>query len=372
MGVTTFPSGNAAVAKFWSKRLARESIKKTEIMQYAEDSSDAALMIESGLSKEAGDRVTVTLRLRGTGRGVTEDTPQEGNEESLGTSTDNLTINELSHAFRSKKKGITQQRIPWNIAAELNAALQDWWAERFDMVGFAHACGYTPFNSVDGIEDGAYNGFNTILAPSTGRQLWCSADHTSDQTLDSDDVFALSHIDRAVELAQTGGSTGLPPIRPIKNATLNGMGAEFACYIHPSQATQLRADASQWSSIEKAKISGGKTSANGIVTGVLGVYNKTAIMTSANVTPGVHSGTGASVANTRRAVFMGAQALTLAFGKGYGPEKWQVEEEPFDYKRQVGFAGICVFGIKGSRFTINGTSHDFGKIVLSSYAAHAA
>ena len=59
--------------------------------------------------------MTVTLRLRGTGRGVTEDTPQEGNEESLGTSTDNLTINELSHAFRSKKKGITQQRIPGTL-----------------------------------------------------------------------------------------------------------------------------------------------------------------------------------------------------------------------------------------------------------------
>lgn len=372
MAVTSYPSGNAAVAKFWSKRLARESIKATEIMQYADDSADAALMIESGLSKEAGDNVTITLRLRGRGRGVTENTPQEGNEESLGTANDSLTINELSHAFRSKKKGITQQRIPWDIAAELNAALQDWWAERLDDVGFAHACGYTPFNAVDGIEDGAYNGFNTILAPSTGRQLWCSADHTNDETLDTDDIFALSHIDRAVELAQTGGSTGLPPIRPIKNSTLNSMGADYVVYIHPSQATQLRNDATQWSAIEKAKIQGGKTTANGYVTGALGVYNKTAIMTSARVTPGVHHTSGASVANTRRAVFMGAQALVCAFGKGYGPSKWQVEEEPFDYKRQVGFAGLCVFGVKGSRYTIDGTSHDFAKIVLSSYAAHAA
>ena len=117
----------------------------------------------------------------------------------------------------------------------------------------------------------------TALTPFSRRQPAASFGvrlTTSDQTLDSDDVFALSHIDRAVELAQTGGSTGLPPIRPIKTPRSTACIPEFALLYPPPQATQLRADASQWSSIEKAKISGGKTSANGIVTGVLGVYNK--------------------------------------------------------------------------------------------------
>ncbi len=372
MATTTYASGDAEVAKYWEKRLARESLKATEIYKFCEDSTDALGCINTSLQKTAGDRVTQTLRYQPTGRGGSESTPMEGNEEALATGTENVTINEINHALRGKKGGVVQQRIPWEIGFELNDALRDWFAARIDDIAFAHLAGYVPYNSVDGLSDGVYNGHNTITAPTSGRHLWCSTDHTTDATLDSDDIFALSHIDRAREIAETGGSGNLVPIRPIKNDMLNGMGAEYVCFIHPSQVTQLRASSTQWDNIQKAILQGGQDpKKNPLINGkTVGVYNNTLLVSSSRVKPGVNAGGTAAQANTRRAVFCGAQALTLAFGKGYGPEKFDVVEELFDYKRNVGFGGKMVGGIKKCVF--GDTPSDFATIVLSSYSPAAA
>lgn len=229
---------------------------------------------------------------------------------------------------------------------------------------FAHLCGYTPFT------DERYTGFNAITAPSSGRQLWCSTDHTTDQTLDADDIFALSHIDRAIEIAETGGSGGLVRMRPIKASMANGgYGDMYVCFLHPIQVTQLRQGASsQWKEIQNNLLTGGYIKENPLFTGALGVYNNTVLVKSQYITEGVHSSAGTAVTNTRRAVFCGAQALGAAFGKGFGPEQAKVTEELFDYNREVGQNLLNIFGIKKSRWN----SVDYGTIVLSSYAAPAA
>lgn len=367
MAERTYATGDAEVAKLWSKRLAIEAMKQTQIAQYCADDDKALGMIVTDAQKSAGDNVTVTLRMQGTGDGVTENTPQEGNEEEFVTKTDTLIINELSHAFRSRRGGVVQQRVPWAIGEQLNNSLVDWWATRMDVIAFNHLCGYTPANTQ--AASGQYNGFNTINAPSSGRKLYTEAGDTVDTDLDSTgDEFTLAMVDKCVELAQTGGSTGLPVIRPIKNKGLNSAGADFIMFLHPTQVTQLRTTSgSTWQAVQQAVLSGGDIKNNPIMTGAVGVYNKTLLVPSAHCTYGV-DGSGAAVTTVRRAVFCGAQALSLGFGKGFGPDQWQVEEELFDYKRRVGYSGLNVFGIKAARYN----SSDFAKIVVSSYAADAA
>lgn len=366
MATKTYAVGDAETVKLWSKRLAHEALKKTVCFPYFKDSGDALGAIESDLQKGPGDRVTITLRVQMSGDGVTENETQEGNEEAIVTYTDNLLINELSHAGRSNRT-ISQQRVPFKIAREINDGLADWWAGRIDQTFFNHLCGYLPANTQAG-SGLKYAGFNTILAPSAGRILRPGS-ITVDENLTSGNVITLSHIDQLKELAETGGSTNLVPIRPIMG--LPG-GAKYVCFVHTTQVTSLRTAASTnngWMDIQKALLSGGEgKDTNAIFKGGLGVYNEVLLVSSPRVTAGVNSTTSAAFANTRRAVFCGAQALGLGFGQGYGPEEWKVNEETFDYGRQYGANALNIFGMKKLQFN----SSDFGTIVLSTYAADAA
>lgn len=365
MATKTYVAGDAETVKLWSKRLAREALKKTVCFPYFKDSGDALGTMETDTQKGPGDRVTITLRMQMTGDGVSELQTQEGNEEQIITYTTNVLINELSHAARSNRT-ISQQRVPFKLGFEMNDGLSDWWANRMDTTFFNHLCGNTVANTQAGA-DLKYAGFNTITAPTSGRQLWASASHTSDQTLDSGDPVTLSVIDKCVELALTGGSTGLPPIRPI--AGLPG-GAQYVFFVHPTQTTQLRTSTTtlNWADLQKALLQGGKDEDSMFWKGGLGVYNKTLLVEDSRVTKGVNSSSGAAVANTRRSVFCGAQALGLAFGQGYGPEEWKVQEETFDYGRQLGVNALNIFGMKKTVFN----SNDFAALVVSSYAQDAA
>lgn len=366
MAVTTYAAGDPEAVKLWSMRLAREAMKRATLAQYFKDSSSALGMIEPGPSKGPGDRVTITLRMQLTGDGVTENQTMEGNEEALATYTDNVTLTELVNAVRAGVT-ISQQRVPWSLAKEMNDALADWYAARMDAIGFYHLAGYTPANSL-GTAGAQYNGGNTIVAPSSGRQLWTEAGTSADENLDSTgDELTLAMIDKCVELAQTGGSSGLPPIRPIDG--LAG-GADYVMFVHPTQVTQLRTSTTSlnWADLQKALLQGGAGSGSAFFKGGLGVYNKTLLVESSRVPNGVNSSSGASISTVRRAIFCGAQALGLAFGKGYSADEWKVTEKAHDYDRHLGVSALNIFGMKKLRFN----SNDFGTIVVSSYAADAA
>ena len=285
---------------------------------------------------------------------------------AITTYTDNVTLTELSHATRSQVK-ITQQRVPFKLGREMNDALADWWAARMDYIGFAHLAGYTPANSL-GSSGAQYNGGNSIVAPSCGRHLWTEAGTSADENLDSTgDELTLAMIDKCVELAQTGGSTNLVPIRPVSG--LPG-GADYVMFVHPTQVTQLRTSTTtlNWADLQKAMLQGGKGEDSHFFKGGLGVYNKTLLVQSTRVPNGVNSSTGAAITTVRRAIFCGAQALGLCFGQGYGPEEWKVQEETFDYGRQLGVNALNIFGIKKLRFN----SSAFGTLGISSYAAGGA
>lgn len=365
MATKTYAVGDNEVVKIWSKRLAREALKATVIYPMIKDSGSALITLAPETQKGPGDRVRVALRMQFSGDGVTENQTQEGNEEVITTYTDDVTLGELSNAYRNRTT-MAQQRVGFDIAKEGNDALADWHAARLDQVAMYHMAGYTPANSL--AANGQYNGFNTITAPTAGRQLWTETGATADQDLDSTgDELTLTMIDKARELAETGGSTGLIPIRPIKG--LPG-GAKYVCIVHPTQVTSLRTSTStnNWMDLQKALLQGGKGDESMIWKGGLGVYNETLLMVSNRVPNGVNGSTGAAITTVRRAIFAGAQALIMAFGQGYGPEEWRIRESTFDYDREYGQNALCLYGIKKSVFN----SKDFATIVISSYAADAA
>src|SRR5262245_13853352 len=190
-------NANEAV-KLWSRKLAREALRKTYIKNFMGPDSDAMIQVKPETNKGPGDQVRATLRMQLTGTGTQGDASQEGNEESLSTYTMDLLINQLRHAVRSEGK-MTEQRIPFSIREEAMMGLSDWWADRWDTWFFNQACGYTVQT------DTRYTGHNGVVAPSSTR-ITRPGTNTDDSTINNatgvTDVFTLTLIDKAVELAK--------------------------------------------------------------------------------------------------------------------------------------------------------------------------
>jgi len=362
MADTAYGVNAVEAVKLWSRKLAREALRKCYIKNFMGPGSDSLVQIKPETSKGPGDRVRVTLRYQLTGAGTQGDGVQEGNEESLTTFTDDLIINQLRHAVRSEGK-MTEQRIPFSIREEAMMGLSDWWADRWDQWFFNQVCGYTVQT------DTRYTGHNTVSAATgsgtANARIVRPGTNTDDGTINAatgvTDVFTLTLIDKAVEMAKTGS----PPIRPL---LVDGE-KWYVVFIHPYQTTSLRAwpvtatAQVTWYDLQKSFLQGNGSQQNPIFTGALGTYNGCILHESYRVTQGV-TNAGAAVTTARRAVLCGAQAAVAAFGQGHDQNSYDWFEQLFDYGNKLGVKAGCISGLKKSVYN----SVDFGTVVMSSKA----
>jgi len=357
MAATDYPVGHPLAVKLWSRKIAREALKETMAMKFMGTSSNSLIQVYDETSKGSGDRITVPLRLQLSGRGVGETESLEGNEEALITYNDSVFINDLAHAVRVKTT-IDGQRVPFSVREEGRLGIQDWYSDRIDTALANQLAGNTA------VSDQLYTGNNAAIAPSAGtgidrrwiiREQDTESDHAAESSLSTSDTFSLKTLDRAVAIAKTAS----PLIRPVKV----GNQSYYVCFIHPFQAKDLRTSTStnDWMDIQKAVLQGGDIETNPIFTGALGVYNGVVLHEWTRL-PAITVSGGSS--NGRRAVFCGAQAAAMAWGKGYAEEPKYVEEL-YDYERQLGQSVQTIMGAKKLQFN----SKDFGTIVISTYAA---
>lgn len=354
MSTTTYGVNDTLSNKLWAKKLYAEALKETYFGKFMGAGSGNMIHLKNETTVASGDAVTFGLRMQLAGDGVTEGQTLMGNEEQLSTYSDKVVINELAHAVRVKNKNtIDAQRVPFNLRDEAKTGLTDWFANRFDTSMANHLAGNTL------VTDMRYAGNNAITAPSSAR-IYRGGGATDDATINADStkVMNLGVIDALVERA--GNAT--PLIRPIK---VNGE-SKFLMFMHDYQVTDMRTSTStgQWLDIQKAALAGGSGSKSPIYSGALGEYNNT-ILHKWNRLPVGVSNAGAAQTSTRRAVFCGAQAGAVAFGKEFSEGvhyKWI--EELFDYERELGVSTQTIWGIKKATFN----SQDFGTIVATTYA----
>ncbi|MFD1945063.1 N4-gp56 family major capsid protein [Paradevosia shaoguanensis] len=360
MAVHTIGVNDALAVKLWSNRMDVEALKETTAYEFMGTGAGSLCQIMTETQKGAGDSIKWGIRMLAQGEGTTENETQEGNEEGITRYSDTLVINELGHAHRVRNEGtIDRQRVPYDMREECYDSLKDWTADRVDTWFFNQLAGNTAEAR------SKYTGFNSAIAPSSTRVFRSKASAT-DQAAGADTtaVFKLAMIDSAVNRAKTTS----PMLRPIKGL---GKDVDYVCFIHPDQTLSLRADtatAGNWFDLQGKRLQGGEGDRNGLYTGALGIYNRTLIVENTRVPQGVHSTSGASVANTRRAIFCGAQSASIAFGKGGGKNKFKWVEDLFDYDRELGARISFIAGLKKTVYN----SVDYGTIVLTSYAAPAA
>jgi N4-gp56 family major capsid protein len=362
MAITSYGVNDALSNKLWARDLNHEVKKGLEIAPLIGTGANSIIQ-EKTEFKGKGDKITMGLRTRLTGDGVTESQTLEGNEEALSTYSDSLFINEVAHAVRVEgEDSIDQQRVLFNLREEARDGLADWYAELMSRMFFIQASGYSAatwtyrgsaktLNTID-------KGLNTVTAPSSGRKLFAGSAVTTDEGLGSSDTFTLTMIDKAKEAAMLAN----PRIRPVR---VNGKDM-YVCYLHPTQAYDLMVDTGTmgWREIQLAAIQGGQTSDNPIFTGALGVYNNVVLRVNEDVVNGVNSSTAAEITTVKRALFLGAQAASIGFSSKFSkssPYKWV--EKKFDYDRELGVSVQGLMGLKKNIFN----STDFGVLTLSTY-----
>lgn len=352
MAGTEYGVNHPLAIKKWAPDLMKQTLKKTYALRFMSKGKDSLVTIKTDLTdKDGGDRIRVGIRMQLKGAGVKGDNTLEGNEEALETFNQDVYIDQLRHAVRSKGK-MSEQRVPFSVRAESRDGLSDWWSERIDTWFFNQLCGNTAET------DDRYYGFNAPVAPDGDHITYHQSGSTTEGSISNSTVarFKLKAIDTAVEKAKLAVNT----IRPIRVDGKN----MFVVFLHTWQVTDLRTDAgdSQWRDIQLAAMQGGKISGNPLFTDALGVYHNCILHESTRIplAPGT--------TNVRRAVLAGAQSLSIAFGRKFGKNVFSWKEDLFDYDNQLGVAAGCQAGLIKTRFN----NSDYGTVVIPTWANASA
>lgn len=346
--------------KRWSKRLFRETIPSVMSMGWASESGSTPLYVQTDLNKGAGETINFFLRVKASGAGVKDDDELEGKEEGMTTHKDALNMHQLRHAFKSKGK-LSEQRVNWKVRREIKDLGADWWSERLERWYFNLACGYNAAaadaSGDNDASDDRYTGLHGVpTAPTSGNHFWSGTSNTADEDLASGDYLDLPDIDKAVNRAKIMS----PQMRPIRT----NAGEYYICVIHPNQSRFLRDTNSEWWAIMKSAMQGGAIANNPIFTGALGASNGCVFYESNYITNGLNSSTLAEITDVKRATVLGASAITMGFGQGFGPGQFDWAEVEKDYGNRLGVGIGLMASMKKPVFN----SQDYGVIVLSSWA----
>lgn len=324
-------------------------MQTTAWLRFASKDDDAMIGVEDSLNKHAGDQVAYGISQLLQSPGVLGLATLTGNEETPLTYADTLYINELAHAVLLVGP-ISDQRVLYDRRRVAKSRLADWAAARVDHAAAYQLASYTP------LADTRYTGLQATIAVSSGRQILPTG-ITDAANLTVANKFDITMIDRGVLLAKSL-TTG---IRPLKV----GGKDMYVLVMHPSQVTDMRTSTStgQWLDIQKSAMTGGDIGDNPIFWQAIGMYHGVLMHENARV-PNAVANANTAVSNTKRAVFAGAQAGIMAFGRGQGDtDKFRWLEELRDFGRQIGIGISWIWGLKKVVFN----SADFGVQVIDTY-----
>ena len=357
MAATEFTSSNALTVHKWVRALAVEAAKAQYFAKFMGTGFDSLVRVLRDLQKNAGDKITYGLRMKLADDGIEGDNTIEGTsaEEALSFYSDYLYVDQRRKGTKSKGK-MSEQRTLYNIRKEGMDALATWWAEAYDedlMIYLAGARGVdTSF-----ITETTWTGraSNSLTAPDSAHQLY-GGDATAKNNVDSADVMSLEVVEKCISKAETTD----PMIQPFM---INGE-RKFVLLMHTWQQHQLRTNTStgDWQDIHKN--TDGKDSP--IYKNALGEYADVILHKHRNVIRFSDYGSGSNLP-AARALFLGAQAATIAWGgtplPGGKRDRFGWHEETDDRGNQLVITAGSIYGCKATIFN----SKRFGMIAVDTY-----
>ncbi len=369
MSKTLVGAGDPKAVKKYSALLALDVAKKgyfsPRLMGVGEEAM-TPIQVLPHLEKDAGDQVSYDLVMQLKMRPVQGDNVMRNREEDLKFYTDNLYIDQLRGGVNSGGK-MSRKRTIYDLRKVARVRQSEWWARLFDETLFMYLSGARGINP-DYIEDTSFTGYagNSLVAPDSIHRMYGGA-ATSKASMVSTDYMTVSFIDRAAARAEVmgGGTSGIPALQPV---LIDGE-AHFVLVMHPWCEYDLRTKAGigTWLDIQKAlATSEGRNSP--ICKGALGLHNNVVLHSHRNIVRFNDYGAGANLYAARN-LFMGCQAGVVAFGSPGTGLRFDWKEETEDRGNQVVITTGSIFGVKKSRFTIDGNPYDFGVMALDCAAA---
>lgn len=355
--------------ELWSKELLEDVRRDVEnVMQFMGPDANNIIQVNSELQKNKGDTETFGLVARLTGDGVTGDDELEGNEESMLSYAEQVSIDQIRNAVRLKGK-LDAQKVVYDQIKSARSNLQTWMKEFLcrqlmlklggvtnttlvDTNGVAVSARATWSNTPDYIPD-------ADEAAGSGARYICANVNGTD-ALGAGDKMTLDLVTKAATIA----SLSNPKIQKIES----GGDSFYVMYLHPLQARDIRLSADWKTAQEYARERSDK---NPIFRGVLGFWSGVMLLENEftpwlDISVAGHSFRGAATGTTcavdaARALLCGRQAVLYA--EASNPEALVVEQ--FDYKNKDGVAGSFIGGLQKAMFN----SKEFGVIAVDTAAA---
>lgn len=352
---------------------------------------------ENKLESDSGSTVNIFDRKRVDSKGTTGDHDRYTNADDLESGSRQLSINLLSHTLKYSKKGSFQQQItPFELGGDVVQLLSQWNREFYLQMLINQLGGNTgttlthPKLSSTAFTSTAdrlkATGFNTAIAPSTLYHSWgnqADGSISADESVDSSNPLRLIDFMNARETI-TSTSLGVPLWQTL-DGSAEGSTVEAIALVSVTGMNQLKFDATtsgqgyNFAQMQYAMVAGGNKS--GIMKGPNLYYMENMLFVEVpdNYMPrGVNSSSAAAVANTRRAIICGMNAVDVAVGKGYGgkdgiPGTEIIVDEEYKKNNKKGYAtSNFIIGCKKVQVSGQGsnasTNYDRACYVITHYS----
>lgn len=380
MASTSFTRGGthtALVPQKWSKRDFKFAFGKNPLLPYIGTGEDSIIQVNKDFTKEQGDKITFALRALLTGDGQGDDGSYSGNSEAMSFYDMSVQLHERGHSV-ALSGNMTEQAAYSKLRPKGQKALREWsgLVDAADiisalsgMVTKNHIAGCrTGANAVDvsSVQLATVN--QTALTKSATALRWFGGGQNSTGTVRrvatdalinsaTNHMFGTDVIEYVHRMAVKEVDSSGNAVNPLRPVMIDGM-SYYLMLIDQYQKKQLQND-TKW---KNATLNALPRSAkeNWIFSGADGVWDGVVIRTvdklhrrtGANgiTAPEYFDSTSDACYNgitVARALFLGAQAACLAWGK---MPVWKTgySDTPHDTKYVVHTDKIC--GIKKSIF----------------------
>jgi len=379
---TPVPFGSPQAVVRYSSVLATDVVKQsywTSKMMAPGIESRKPVMVLNDLANSAGDKITYDLCAQLRQEPILGDDVAEGREEKLSLYTDSIYIDQVRCPV-SAGGAMSQQRTVHDLRQIALTKSKEWWARYIDEILFMYASGARGVTT-DFITRSSFTGFanNPFSAPDLSHYMAVNQSNPaslavakSSMQAQASDKMSLTMIDRVKARAATmgGGTDGVPSMVPVETDS----GTMYVAVVHEWSAYDMRQNTStgQWADLQKALVTNAGVNTP-LFKGGLGIYNDVLLQPHRNVIRFSDYGAGSNVPAARN-LFLGAQALCVAFGGGSTGFRMQWYEGKRDGDNQRIIHTKCIFGVKKTNFTIptasGNVAYDFGVIAMDAYCAN--
>lgn len=331
MPTPTIDTTHGVTAEQWSNEVFSEYLAQNPFFNFMGTSSHNVIQVKEELTKAAGDAITVQLRAKLSGNGVTGSTTLKGAEEDLVFYDQRLLVDTVRHGVLLKGE-MSEKRVAFDLRNQAREALVDWASDKLrkDIVTAltTTSMGRDRTRYLYGITDTNWNATHaTALA-------------TVDNTNDKLTTAAISRAKRKALLE------GARKVRPFVMKDGNKVEEVYVLFAHPYSVRDLLADA-DFKALntyipskmgESVLVHGQRY--KGMWDGVMIYETEMPVLT----------GVGTGAINVAHNVLCGAQALAVTWGK-----RTNYKEDVDDYGHSNGFAIDEIRGV--SKLVFNSVDH---------------